>query len=49
MANNGRILDFKVSIEAYGHYASNYRLEFSNLVLFGGHLGFFLNVHISAV
>ena len=24
-ANNGRILDFKVSIEAYGHTASNYR------------------------
>merc|ERR1712030_37094 len=23
-ANNGRILDFKVSIEAYGHSASNY-------------------------
>ena len=26
-ANNGRILDFKVSIEAYGHSASNYRLR----------------------
>ena len=23
-ANNGRILDFKVAIEAYGHSASNY-------------------------
>merc|ERR1712074_298176 len=27
MANNGRILDFKVSIEAYGHSASNYRFR----------------------
>ena len=101
-ANNGRILDFKVSIEVYGHSASNYHfrilkfglvwqpslifgqfwsilqtcikrlimdwflilrclqkrmdillqtiiLEFSNLVWFGGHLGFCKIVHISAV
>ena len=26
-ANNGRILDFKVSIEAYGHSASIYRFR----------------------
>ena len=26
-ANNGRILDFKVSIEVYGHSASNYNFR----------------------